>query len=87
MNRGDNFTFVIKEQLGVLATFQTGWKKEVNIVEWNGNTGKVDIRDWNPNHEVMSKGITLHEIEARKLAEALNEYFAKIDNKKEDKEE
>lgn len=77
MNKGEEFTFVIKEQLGVLATFSTGWKKEVNIVEWNGNGGKVDIRDWSPSHEKMSKGITLHKEEARKLMDALGVYFEK----------
>lgn len=77
MNRGEEFTFAIKEHLGVLATHTTGWKKEINIVEWNGNSGKVDIRDWSPSHEKMSKGITLHEAEAKKMVDALNKYFEK----------
>lgn len=77
MNKGEEFTFVIKEQLGVIGTYATGWKKEINIVEWNGNNGKFDIRDWNPSHEHMSRGITLRTDEAKKLAEALNQYFHK----------
>ena len=77
MNSGEKFTFTIKEQIGIIATYSTGWKKEVNMVEWNGNNGKVDIRDWSPGHETMSRGITLHEVEAKKLLEALGEYFEK----------
>lgn len=77
MNKGEEFTFIIKEHLGVLATFTTGWKKEVNVVEWNGNAGKIDVRDWSPSHEKMSKGITLHKEEAKKLEQALKEYFEK----------
>ncbi len=82
MNKGENFTFVIKEQLGVLATFSTGWKKELNLVEWNGNNPKFDIRDWSSSHESMSKGITLHYAEAKKLSELLNNYFSKEENNK-----
>lgn len=83
MNKGEEFTFVIKEHLGVIGTYSTGWKKEINIVEWNGNKGKFDIRDWNPGHEHMSKGITLHLEEAKALSEALNSYFLKIQNRNE----
>ena len=58
-------TFEITEHLGVIATYSTGWKKELNIVSWNGGAPKYDIRDWDPNHEHMSRGITLHEKEMR----------------------
>lgn len=84
MNKGDKFTFVIKEQLEVLAIHSTGWKKELNLVEWNGNNPKFDIRDWDDTHENMGKGITLHPAEAKKLYLALNKYFAKEENKNEE---
>lgn len=57
MNR--EVTFEIKEHIGTIKTHETGWNKEVNIVSWNGNTPKYDIRDWSPNHEQMGRGITL----------------------------
>ena len=41
-----NITFEIKEHLGVIAEFDNGWNKELNIISWNGNTPKYDIRDW-----------------------------------------
>ncbi|MEI3503270.1 MAG: PC4/YdbC family ssDNA-binding protein [Anaerovoracaceae bacterium] len=47
------------------ATYPTGWRKELNLVSWNGGAPKYDIRDWDPDHERMSRGITLHEKEMR----------------------
>ena len=48
MSRGDDFSFEIKEHLGILGTYSTGWKKELNLIEWNGSNAKLDIRDWDP---------------------------------------
>lgn len=75
MNKNEEFTFTIKSQLGVLATYSTGWKKELNIVEWNGNAPKLDIRDWDANHEHMSRGITLRREEAKILAELIHKHL------------
>ena len=50
-------TFEIVEEIGVIATHSTGWKKELNLVSWNGGQAKYDIRDWDPDHERMSRGI------------------------------
>ena len=63
--------FRLVEKLGVLDTHKSGWAREVNIVAWNGKPPKFDIRDWDPDHERMSRGITLHEREAIKLAKIL----------------
>lgn len=64
-----NITFEIKEHLGVIAEFDSGWNKELNIISWNGNTPKYDIRDWDAHHERMRKGVTLHEAEFRRLVD------------------
>jgi len=77
VNRQQEFTFVIKKQLGILSTFQTGWTKEVNLVEWNSNPAKLDIRDWDPDHEHMGRGITLHKPEVLELLEILLKHFGK----------
>ena len=37
-------------------------------VSWNDNAPKYDIRDWEPKHEKMSRGITLTEEEAYELS-------------------
>ena len=64
-------SFRLIEELGVLDRYKTGWSREINIVSWNGKPPKFDIRDWDPDHERMSRGITLHEREAIKLTEIL----------------
>ena len=69
----DEITFEIIEHVGVISVYPTGWKKELNIVVWNGGSEKYDIRDWDINHEHMSRGITLNKDETKKLFELLKE--------------
>lgn len=63
--------FDIIEELGVISESAKGWKKELNLISWNGGTPKYDIRDWAPEHEKMGKGVTLTKDEAMKLIELL----------------
>ncbi|WP_319200082.1 PC4/YdbC family ssDNA-binding protein [uncultured Ilyobacter sp.] len=65
--------FEIIETLGVIGEGAKGWNKEVNLISWNGRAPKIDIRDWDENHEKMGKGITLSKEEAAKLLEILSE--------------
>ncbi|MBQ6388519.1 MAG: hypothetical protein IJH90_02670 [Mogibacterium sp.] len=67
--------FRIIEHLGVLDSYTSDWNKEVNIVIWNDNQPRVDIRDWDPAHEKMSRGITLMGMEAENLGKILSERF------------
>ena len=60
------------EEIGVLSENAKGWKKEVNLISWNGGAPKYDIRDWAPDHEKMGKGTTLNNEEVEKLREILN---------------
>lgn len=71
LNQGNEIEFRLVEQLGVIDRHKTGWNREVNIVAWNGKAPKFDIRDWDPEHERMSRGITLYEREAVKLTRIL----------------
>ncbi|URZ17170.1 YdbC family protein [Clostridium felsineum] len=64
--------FEIKESIGVLAESPKGWKKEINLISWNKNTPKYDLRDWAPEHEKMGKGITLSKEELKELRDILN---------------
>ena len=66
-----DFKYDIIEELGVLSENSRGWKKELNLVSWNGGRPKYDIRDWAPGREKMGKGITLTEEEAARLKELL----------------
>jgi hypothetical protein len=64
-------SFDIVKSFGVISEEKGGWKKELNLVSWNGRTPKFDIRDWSPDHEKMGKGITLTKEEAGKLVELI----------------
>jgi hypothetical protein len=64
--------FEIIENIGVLSESSKGWTKELNLVSWNGREPKYDIRDWDPEHEKMGKGVTLTEEELMKLKELLD---------------
>jgi len=64
--------FEIIEKIGELSTSPKGWTKELNLVSWNERQAKYDIREWDPEHEKMAKGITLSREEAQKLKELLN---------------
>lgn len=64
--------FQIKETVGVIAESAKGWKKELNLISWNGKKAKYDLREWSPEHEKMSKGVTLTSDELKALKELLN---------------
>jgi hypothetical protein len=66
-----DITYDILKSYGALSEEKSGWKKELNLVSWNGRTPKFDLRDWAPGHEKMGKGITLTREEAGQLAELL----------------
>lgn len=75
VNKGKDIEYSIENKIGVLATYNSGWSKELNVVSWNGGAPKFDIRDWDPEHEHMSRGITLHTEEAKALLNLLAEFF------------
>ena len=64
--------FEIKETVGVIAESDKGWKKELNLISWNGKEAKYDLREWAPEHEKMGKGVTLTKDELKLLKELLN---------------
>lgn len=63
-----DFKYDIVEEIGVLSENAKGWRKEINLISWNGAVPKYDIREWAPDHEKMGKGVTLtkEELEALK---------------------
>lgn len=69
-NSGE-ISFEILGKVGSIGSNQNGWSKEVNIVSWNGAQPKIDVREWDPTHERMTKGITLFEDEAKNLGQLL----------------
>lgn len=65
--------FDIIKNIGILSEGNKGWKREVNIISWNGRKAKLDIRDWDEAHAKMGKGITISKEELKKLKDILNE--------------
>ena len=68
-----NISFEITKHLGVISESAKGWTKELNLVSWNNREPKYDIREWDPEHEKMSKGTTFSQEEASKLKNLLNQ--------------
>ncbi len=64
--------FEIKEYLGVLSENAKGWTKELNLISWNDREPKHDIREWNPDHSRMGKGVTLSTEEFENLRKLIN---------------
>ena len=57
----------------MLSTNARGWERQLNMVSWNGNPPKYDIRDWSPDGSRMAKGISLTEEELKTLKDILND--------------
>lgn len=77
-----DITFEIIEEIGIISTVDTGWTKELNLVRWNGGVAKYDIRDWDPSHTRMSKGITLKEDEMRRILELMRKRRSNVRNRR-----
>ncbi|MFG6612947.1 YdbC family protein [Enterococcus lactis] len=65
------FSYEIVEEIAVLSENNKGWRKELNLVSWNGRPTKFDLRDWAPDHEKMGKGLTLTNEEFEQLQKAI----------------
>jgi len=62
----------IIKSFGIFSPGVRNWNKEVNLVSWNGRPPKLDIRNWQKNHEKCGKGIALTREEAEELVKLLN---------------
>ena len=70
--RNNQYNFEIVKHIGIIDSYPSGWTKEINLVSWNGNDAKYDIRDWSPEHDKMSRGLTLTKEEVVKLMDILS---------------
>ena len=64
--------YEIEKNIGVLSEGSKGWTKELNLISWNSREPKYDIREWDPEHMKMGKGVTLSKEELKKLRDLLN---------------
>ena len=67
------FTYEVTERIAVLSTNARGWERQLNMVSWNGNPPKYDIRDWSPAGRRMAQGISLTEEELKTLKGILDD--------------
>ena len=67
-------TMEVVKRIAVLSDPEAGYKKELNLVSWNGAEPKMDLRTWSPEG-IALKGLTLTEDEAKELCKALNDMF------------
>ncbi len=65
--------YEITEHIATLSEDGKGWTKELNLVSWNDNPAKYDIRSWDSTHTRMGKGITLSKEELAALCKAASE--------------
>ena len=77
-NSREPFNYEVKAHYGVISKSATVWTKEVNLVSWNGTPPKLDVREWDPEHEHMSKGLTFRAEEAKELMKILEKSVTKL---------
>jgi hypothetical protein len=65
--------FEIIKKIGVLSTTASGWEKQLNLMSWNDQEPKYDLREWSPDGEKRGKGVTLSKEELLSLKELLNQ--------------
>ncbi|MGL4985946.1 MAG: YdbC family protein [Treponemataceae bacterium] len=68
----EDFSFEIKEHIGVISESKNGWKMELNLVSWGKREAKYDIRSWSADHKKMGKGVTLAKEELEALGKILS---------------
>lgn len=74
-NNNSNFTFNIVQHLATLSDSNASWPLELNLVSFNDDPVKYDLRKWNKRHDRMSKGISLTKEELKNLKQVLDKYF------------
>ena len=67
-------TMEVIKKLALISGSETGFRKELNLVSWNGREPKYDLRSWSPEGKAL-RGLTLTEDEAKELMKALNDMF------------
>ncbi|UUD35015.1 PC4/YdbC family ssDNA-binding protein [Mycoplasmopsis caviae] len=76
--RKPEITNKIVHHMGEISTTNSGYKKELNLVSWNNEEAKYDIRDWSEDHTRSSKGITLNLEELKRLYVLIEQELERI---------
>lgn len=59
----NEFKYEVVEEIAVLSESSKGWTKQLNIVSWNENEPKYDIREWAPDRSKMER--VLHSLKKK----------------------
>lgn len=68
-----DFKYQILQNYGVLSVSDNGWTKELNLVSFNDQVPKYDIREWSPDRRKMSKGMRFEKDELIKLGDIISD--------------
>ena len=60
------------EEIVELYRSQGGWTKELNLVSWNGDQPKYDVRWWNDDKTRLGKGFTFTKDELEIMYDTLS---------------
>jgi len=64
--------YEIIKKMGVLSKSASGWTKEINLISWNEEDAKYDLREWSSDRKKRGKGVSLSKEELLALKELLN---------------
>ena len=67
----EEIEYRIIKSFGTFSGGTRNWVKEVNLVSWNRQPAKLDIRNWQRDHKKCGKGIALTRGEAEELVKLL----------------
>lgn len=69
------FEYEIKEKIATISVKgkNDDFAMELNIISFNGNRPKYDLRNWKRSENLMLKGITMTAEELQTLKDTLNE--------------
>ena len=68
-------TLEVIKKIALISGSEGGFRKELNIVSWNGRDPKYDLRSWSPEG-IALRGLTLTEDEVKELQKVLNDMFS-----------
>ena len=74
------FTNEIVKHIGIYSiNKKSGWRGELNLVAWNGREPKLEIREWSPDHDKCSKGVTFTSGEAERLFKLMKTIYEEVE--------
>ena len=76
LNQDEEIECEILASYGIFSSGNRNWNKEVNLVSWNGRPAKLDIRNWQSDHEKCGKGIAITREEAEELVKLLGKILS-----------